>query len=207
MAKEDKEKLIFISLQEASKGCDYSQEYLSLRARQGKLKSVKFGRNWITTKEWMEEYTEKSKEYNGVRNGNGHRTKKLKEIKNIAPSLASSTIRVPEVKKIIIIKVPKNLPVEKALQPRFGVTMAFTIVLFLVAGIIGQQVFLNSDSKNIFSMPQEISLWIDGVKINTDSENFTADLQEKFKEYMKLLIGSIESQFADLKARIMSVQR
>ena len=32
----------YISLTEASVNCKYSQEYLSLRARQGKLKAVKF---------------------------------------------------------------------------------------------------------------------------------------------------------------------
>ena len=43
----------YISLQEATKYCGYAQEYLSLRARQGKLKAVKIGRNWVTTKEWV----------------------------------------------------------------------------------------------------------------------------------------------------------
>ncbi|MCD6550230.1 helix-turn-helix domain-containing protein [bacterium] len=46
----------YISLREAAKYCPYSQEYLSLRARQGKLKAVKIGRNWVTTKEWVEDY-------------------------------------------------------------------------------------------------------------------------------------------------------
>lgn len=46
----------YISLTEAAKSCDYSQDYLSLRARQGKLGAVKIGRNWVTTKEWLEEY-------------------------------------------------------------------------------------------------------------------------------------------------------
>ena len=50
----------YISLQEAAECCSYSQEYLSLRARQGKLKSVKFGRNWVTKKEWVEEYLTKN---------------------------------------------------------------------------------------------------------------------------------------------------
>ena len=47
---------IYISLAEASKLCNYSQEYLSLRARQGKLKAIKQGRNWMTTQEWLDEY-------------------------------------------------------------------------------------------------------------------------------------------------------
>ncbi|MCK4520795.1 hypothetical protein KAT95_02930 [Candidatus Parcubacteria bacterium] len=46
----------YISLTEAIRYCDYSQEYLSLRARQGKLKAVKFDRNWVTKKEWLDEY-------------------------------------------------------------------------------------------------------------------------------------------------------
>jgi len=46
----------YISLAKASEICDYSQEYLSLRARQNKLKAVKFGRNWVTKKEWLDDY-------------------------------------------------------------------------------------------------------------------------------------------------------
>lgn len=49
-------KIDYISLREATKYCPYSQEYLSLRARQGKLKAIKIGRNWVTTKEWINEY-------------------------------------------------------------------------------------------------------------------------------------------------------
>ena len=46
----------YISLTKATEYCDYSQEYLSLRARQGKLKAEKIGRNWVITKKWVEEY-------------------------------------------------------------------------------------------------------------------------------------------------------
>ena len=49
----------YISLAVASSLCQYSQEYLSLRARQGKLKAVKRARKWVTTKEWLQEYVEK----------------------------------------------------------------------------------------------------------------------------------------------------
>ncbi|MEK9135087.1 MAG: hypothetical protein AAB451_02205, partial [Patescibacteria group bacterium] len=61
----------YISLQTATKFCDYTQEYLSLRARQGKLKAVKFGRNWVTKEEWLKEYLAKAEEYN---NGPNHAT-------------------------------------------------------------------------------------------------------------------------------------
>src|SRR3989344_542205 len=58
------EKLKYISLQEATKHCFYSQEYLSLIARQGKLRAIKIGRNWVTTEEWMKEYVARIKEGN-----------------------------------------------------------------------------------------------------------------------------------------------
>ena len=48
----------YISLQEAAEYCPYSQEYLSLLARRGKLSSVKFGRNWMTTREAVDSYME-----------------------------------------------------------------------------------------------------------------------------------------------------
>ena len=49
----------YISLKEATKYCNYSQDYLKLRARQGKLKAIKIGRNWATTKEWLQDYLTK----------------------------------------------------------------------------------------------------------------------------------------------------
>ena len=50
----DKEGLI--SLKEATKYCDYSQEYLSLLARKGKLSAIKLNKEWVTTREAVEEY-------------------------------------------------------------------------------------------------------------------------------------------------------
>ncbi|MDP3991093.1 MAG: hypothetical protein Q8P63_02245 [Candidatus Nealsonbacteria bacterium] len=47
----------YISLKEATQYCHHSQDYLKLRARQGKLKAAKIGRNWATTREWVEEYS------------------------------------------------------------------------------------------------------------------------------------------------------
>jgi hypothetical protein len=53
----------YISLAQAAEDCPYSQAYLSLRARQGKLKAVKLGRNWATTKEWIDDYVQKAEQY------------------------------------------------------------------------------------------------------------------------------------------------
>lgn len=45
-----------ISLAELATETPYSQEYLSLRARQGKLRAVKQGRVWYTTPGWLDDY-------------------------------------------------------------------------------------------------------------------------------------------------------
>jgi hypothetical protein len=43
-------------LKELAKGTPYSQEYLSLRARQGILDAVKTGKSWYSSKRAVEEY-------------------------------------------------------------------------------------------------------------------------------------------------------
>jgi len=59
-SKDDKkDKYGYISLQEASKLCDYGMEYLSYLARTGRLKAIKIRRNWMTTREALSEYTDK----------------------------------------------------------------------------------------------------------------------------------------------------
>ena len=49
----------FMPLAEATKYCDYSQEYLSLLARRGLLDAMKIGRNWVTTKKAINKYLER----------------------------------------------------------------------------------------------------------------------------------------------------
>ena len=51
----------YISLAEAAKQTKYSQEYLSLLARKGKIGAIKFGRNWVITKKDLEEYVKSVK--------------------------------------------------------------------------------------------------------------------------------------------------
>jgi Fic family protein len=51
-----------ITLKEAAKYCDYSMEYLSLLARKGELPAVKFQRNWMTTREAIENYASRQRE-------------------------------------------------------------------------------------------------------------------------------------------------
>ena len=55
----DGKKQEFITLAEAAKNSPYSQEYLSLLARRGKLFSKKIGRNWYTTRNAVQDYLAK----------------------------------------------------------------------------------------------------------------------------------------------------
>jgi len=59
MSKEGNDKHKLILLSEAAKDSPYSQEYLSLLARKGKIFAKKIGRNWFTTKEAIREYLRK----------------------------------------------------------------------------------------------------------------------------------------------------
>ena len=45
----------YISLSGAAKTYGCTPEHLNLMARQGKLKAIKVGRNWVTTFSWLKE--------------------------------------------------------------------------------------------------------------------------------------------------------
>ncbi len=49
---------VWIPLREAAKNSPYSQEYLSLLARKGRLEAIKRGRNWYTTQKAVAAYLE-----------------------------------------------------------------------------------------------------------------------------------------------------
>ncbi|MBN2014265.1 MAG: Fic family protein [Candidatus Altiarchaeota archaeon] len=48
----------YITLAEAAKNTPYSQDYLSLLARRGKIEAIKIGRNWHVKKKTVKEYAE-----------------------------------------------------------------------------------------------------------------------------------------------------
>jgi len=117
-----------ISLQDATKFCNYSQEYLSLRARRKKLKAVKVGRNWMTTKEWIDAYLKRVGDYKEILEQK-QAAKKIAENKNkfggieieiqkgeeepIIASLADELVKA-ESKKV---EPPENLPTEDSIKP------------------------------------------------------------------------------------------
>lgn len=106
----------YFSLREAAKLCQYSQEYLSLRARQGKLKAVKIGRNWVTTKEWLKNYIEKVEDYyKNLEKGKKRKieVKAIKSLRNSGP--------------------PNNLPTGRIAQwPKLNLSFILKMLIFLV---------------------------------------------------------------------------
>ena len=198
----------YISLQEATKYCNYSQEYLSLRARQGKLKAIKFGRNWVIKKEWLNEYLIGIKEYNDSF---------AREKKIIAP--------------------PKNLPTEewlkkdiigldewagsdfgfdfrklrKALKPelymRFGFVVIFILSLIVTNLIFGQKSF-KSVYQDVSTFVSSVDKGIDKVLVNMSKgaqevvQGINNNIERKVVEIVgisKWILGNISDGTANLK--------
>jgi excisionase family DNA binding protein len=58
----------YLTLAEAAKGTPYTQEYLSLLARKGRIEAVKIGRNWHIKKEALQKYTKTKRSKASSRN-------------------------------------------------------------------------------------------------------------------------------------------
>ena len=115
--------MVYISLQEASSRCPYSQEYLSLRARQGKLKALKLGRNWVCTKEWLQEYVESS--------GN-HNKKEIRQLADVDPP-RNLPIYAPDA-EMWEDEIPEDIARQKKFQRNFQFALALAMVAALFFG-------------------------------------------------------------------------
>jgi len=176
-----------------------------LRARQGKLKAIKFGRNWVTKKEWVEEYLAKVEEYN-----NNFKAKKEKR-----------TLTVRKVKKEIF--PPKNLPIgapelvpvrpleyqisEFFKTPIFKNASIVALILFLaIAGIIWKKDSLlgggelawqgisETTQKSFSRVYNDMSgaLFLAGQKISEDEVYSAAvyDTADIFGDYFEWIVQS-----------------
>ena len=116
-------KVKYISLLEASQLSSYSQEYLSLRARQTKLRALKIGRNWVTTKSWLKEYIKIAES-----SGNGkHAELELGLAKFVEPPL---NLPIEG-----LVETPLLVPIEIPVGSMFRVAGALALVLFFTVGI------------------------------------------------------------------------
>jgi len=179
----------YISLQEATEYCSYTQEYLSLRARQGKLKAVKIGRNWVTKKEWVKEYIERIEEYN-----NNFRAKKL-----APPAFVKTTAGKP----------PENLPIEEIarvspVQLRPALAIALVFVLLIAGGVLGKTSFQNV-FEDASPLVQEFSEGFDrGVAtIIQKSKVKSQNLANKVSSYT-YIIGQAGDIIVENTAKVLS---
>ena len=190
----------YISLSDAARysGC-YSQEYLSLRARQGKLKATKIGRNWITTKEWLDEYLERVNNYKD----NKKKNEKSRPSPRLCLRVASaeqgeagygprsrvtdrylSRTLLAATRPLIaqILKVRDLLPVRKL---RF-VTVAYVLVfLLLSAGVVFGYPYLgptlNSVKDFIRTSANALAtdIWDGSREVSIGIEQFVSDTSEE----------------------------
>jgi len=165
----------YISLQEATKYCEYSQKYLSLRAKQGKLKAVKIGRNWVTKKEWVKEYIERMEEYN-----NNFRVKK-------------------------VVPPPENLPIEeiarvRPMQLRPVLALALVFVLLIAGGVLGKTSFENVSGTidNTFSIIAQKVLKPGQELAAISSPDVLKSTFNIFKEYGQWLKQTFKSGYLTL---------
>ena len=202
----------YISLKEATKLCEHSQEYLSLRARQGKLKAIKFGRNWVTKKEWIQEYLSGIESYEN--NLNGKKKVKREEKKpdarlanppknlpignfQLSP-VSPLSFRASEFLKKELIKAIAS----PAIRTGFAIVLVFVL---LTTGLILGKASLHQASKeaglyetiNVFS---EYGQWVKnniekvpGVKEFTEQINReTKIVQRERKENLSLVVSAFE---------------
>ncbi|MCD6270792.1 helix-turn-helix domain-containing protein, partial [bacterium] len=112
----------FISLKEASELCSYSEPHLRLRAREGKLKAVKIGRNWATTKEWLDEFLRKT-----LQDKRKQQIQKEKEPTQTQKSTGLKHISTPPLlttKTSILLSAPTLLPLIFFIAFLFAYTFA-----------------------------------------------------------------------------------
>ena len=139
----------YISLQDAAIICSYSQEYLSLRARQGKLKAVKFGRNWVTTKDWLQEYLRTIDDYNVNHVSDKVLKKKLKVKAKPKKKPKKPKVKIKPKEVIPLAAPPANLPVSQFPNIRLGklrpaFVAVLTLVLIVTGGVFGNESFIKT---------------------------------------------------------------
>lgn len=110
----------YISLSEAAKLTSYSQDYISLLCRQKKMGGMKMGRNWVTTKQWVQEYEEKTKE-KSVANCKTKKIKKTEIKKN----------KISQKKKSSLLISHDSLSAYES-QNRFSLFVKVMTVMFII---------------------------------------------------------------------------
>src|SRR3989344_2855868 len=103
----------YIPLSEAGNILNTSRDYMNVLVRRGKLRAVKLGRNWVTTKEWVAEYRNGS---NISKFRNFPPKADQSQAENISKIAAEEKIELQNLKSGLILEREKALEA-KALIP------------------------------------------------------------------------------------------
>lgn len=159
----------YLTLFEAAKNCPYSEAYLRLRARAGKLKSIKMGKKWMTTKAWVDDYVLQSKEWNEKVTANRMKKDALVATAGIdakipEPNIAqlpAGTYSLPQVEFMSLdkkpaVSIPQPSKTENFTNPRFlfvlgsGAMMALLLFAWMTADFkAGNGVNIGTGQANI----------------------------------------------------------
>lgn len=185
MTAPEEEKLI--SLQDASKFCPYSQEYLSLRARQKKLQAVKRGRNWFTTEEWLKSYIAKSEEYKNAVNGNGKEATPPKTSQRIP---FWQNVRLAFAIALVGVLLAAELFYDGREELVRGATKAAPLIVSSVA-------VLQQEARNtglVLGNKVESSVFAASIGIQEIVREYTGLLREKFRAFASLFRRDLPGQ-------------
>jgi len=194
----------YLSLKEATEYCDYSQEYLSLRARQGKLKAMKFGRNWVTTKDWIDEYRVAVVEYNNKQTKTSSEQKIFQPPSNLPISEALLGKNQDDYSlELLSFDSNKAKSIKPGTKIRFGLVVIFTIFSLIASIAFGQE-----SIKNVYhqldSFTETISQEFDEKSVETAEAAFSyidklvsiqiPDLVESIKPHVEAYIIRTQEQ-------------
>ena len=170
-----KGKIKYLTLFEASGKCNYSQEYLSLRARQGKLRSMKIGRNWYTTEDWLIEYLNS--------NGNNFNADNLKlEFKNITLNETNRLSNFPLEKAGV-----KNNFLKEKLAQKILIRTTDIVVKTILAPFVFLFVSFTIFFKEIYSFFKKgLDIFFTLCAILFSSFNFFVNVKNKTNSYLNI---------------------
>jgi excisionase family DNA binding protein len=174
----------YISLKEAAKLTGiYSQDYLSLRARQGKLRAVKLGRNWVTKKEWLEEYLKEVREYKS----NNNQTEK--------PTRAEETAKQTKEKKEKEFTFT-TLPYQPVPSRAIAVAGALIMSILLLLSSVFYPYFESAALDNAYAFRNFVDEQVNVFTLRTKS------LSQEYRIYVSKTKESIANKFARFQGNL-----
>jgi len=191
----------YISLSQASQYCDYSQEYLSLRARQKKLQAKKIGRNWFTTRTWLQEYISNAIEYkdNIVQTPRTNKTQLAKQTTRI-PNFPPTNLPAPT---SLLFTLKSQGAIDRYrylmdLQRRIG--LAFSLVVFIIVFIVNIVVWRAEISHLTQSMTRTTYSITKDFYEGFESANFiilseASEIREKMNNEYLASVGSVSREY------------